>query len=80
MAILEGIVSSLPTDGSILEVENPMNREEKFSERWEADRYLYTEFKDWITEFRNEWRAVNQAAGLPGGSWPEKSIWRKTGE
>jgi len=65
MGILEGIVASLPSDGSILRVENPMNKEERFSERWEDDPKLYNEFKEWITEFRNDWRAVNQAAGLP---------------
>ena len=65
LGILEGIVAKLPADGSILKVENPMNRDEKFSERWEADPKLYTEFKNWITEFRDEWRAVNQAVGLP---------------
>jgi hypothetical protein len=65
MVILEGIVASFPGDGSILKVENPMNKEEKFSERWQADPKLYTEFKEWITEFRDDWRAVNRAVGLP---------------
>lgn len=66
MGILEGIVASFPSDGSILKVENPMNKEERFSERWEADPKLYTEFKVWITEFRDDWRNVNRAAGLLG--------------
>lgn len=65
MGILEGIVASFPKDGSILKVENPMNKEERFSERWEDDPKLYNEFKEWITEFRNDWRLVNQASGLP---------------
>jgi hypothetical protein len=64
LGVLEGIVAKLPGDGSILEVKNPMNEEEKFSERWEADPKLYTEFKDWVIEFRDEWRAVNLASGL----------------
>lgn len=64
LGILEGIVVKLPSDGSILEVKNPKNDDEKFSERWEADPSLYTEFKYWITEFRDEWRAVNLASGL----------------
>jgi Second Messenger Oligonucleotide or Dinucleotide Synthetase domain len=64
LGILEGIVAKLPSDSSILVVKNPMNEDEKFSERWEADPKLYTEFKDWITEFRDEWRAVNLATGL----------------
>lgn len=64
LGILEGIVAKLPSDGSILKVENPMNKDEKFSERWDADPKLYTEFKGWITEFRDEWRAVNLASGL----------------
>lgn len=63
--ILEGIVASLPRDGSILKVENPMNRDEKFSERWEADPKLYAAFKKWVTEFRDDWRKINQAANLP---------------
>lgn len=65
MGILEGIVASLPRDGSILKVENPMNKDEKFSERWEADPKLYSEFKKWVTEFRDDWRKINQAANLP---------------
>lgn len=66
MGILEGIVASLPRDGSILKVENPMNKDEKFSERWEADPKLYAEFKKWVTEFRDDWRKINRAANLPG--------------
>jgi hypothetical protein len=64
MVILDRIVTTLPSDGSILVVENPMNREEKFSERWNADPKLYDEFKIWVTEFRDDWAAINRATGL----------------
>lgn len=68
MGILNGIVASLPLDGSILRVVNPMNKEEVLSERWEADPKLYLEFKEWLTEFRDSWNAVNRAAGLPASA------------
>lgn len=64
MGILEGIVGGLPRDGSRLVVLNPMNKKEDLSERWDADRRFYDEFVTWITEFRDDWRAVNRAAGL----------------
>ncbi|MEK6285606.1 MAG: nucleotidyltransferase [Acidobacteriota bacterium] len=63
--VLEGIVAKLPSDGSIMKVVNPMNKDETLSERWDADPKLYAEFREWITEFRDTWREVNRAAGLP---------------
>jgi hypothetical protein len=62
--ILNGIVARLPRDGSVLKVFNPTNRKELLSERWEAEPSLYEEFVQWITEFRNDWKSVIQAAGL----------------
>ena len=68
LVILEGIVASLPRDGSRLVVLNPMNEKEDLSERWDGDPKLYKEFKEWIIEFRDQWRAVNRATGLPAST------------
>jgi hypothetical protein len=64
LGVLEGIVAGLPSQG-IMEVRNPMNHNELLSERWNSDPKLYDEFKEWIIEFRNDWRAINSAKGLP---------------
>jgi hypothetical protein len=66
MWVLNGIVSSVKalSPGERLYVLNPTNPLEDFSERWGANPEAYRAFVEYVTDFRDQWAAVNELRGM----------------
>lgn len=55
--ILNKIKIAIPSTGR-LQVLNPANPAEDFSEKWDKEPEIYNEFVDWISIFMNEWSNI----------------------
>jgi hypothetical protein len=64
LAILDGIVASLPTQGRLV-VRNPSNSKEDLSERWDRHPEAYRAFVKEISHFASQWRQLNTHQGIP---------------
>lgn len=60
--ILQEIEDNKP---GMLEVVNPKNPDETFSEQWEQEPESYRQFVLWIRCFFNSWRQLQKQQGLP---------------
>ena len=60
--ILQEIEDNKP---GMLEVTNPMNPDETFSEQWEQEPESYRQFVLWIRCFANSWSQLQKQQGLP---------------
>lgn len=65
--ILDGI-QELVKNGENIVVENPMNKLEILSERWDSEPELYKHFLEFISDFRDKWSEVND---LQSKDFPE---------
>jgi len=63
-AILESAVEAVKSSQSRLVVVNPSNPSEDLSDRWDSNLKGYREFVDGVAEFRDQWRALQQARGI----------------
>lgn len=69
LEVLDGIVSKLNVAhamGVRLQVRNPVQPEEDFSERWDTCPGAYLAFNDGIRKFAAAWRKVCEMHGNPG--------------
>lgn len=62
-SILEKLYYEIQTTDGIIEVHNPVNLDEKLSERWDNDITLYENFKEFIIDFRVQWLELEQTLG-----------------
>jgi hypothetical protein len=69
LEVLDGIVARLDmahSQGTRLQVRNPVQSQEDFSERWDACPGAYLAFNDGIRKFAMAWREVCETHGNPG--------------
>lgn len=58
LKILNSITDKTSSGNKILEVYNPVNNKEKFSEKWDSDKKEYKEFCNFIVDLKNTWEQV----------------------
>ena len=61
---LQGILSSIPSNGNRLYVRNPTNPYEDLSERWDEKPELYIEFLKWLKDFTAAWDELQATSGI----------------
>lgn len=66
---IDNILKSLDTqikmvNGKRLEIINPANPNEKFSDKWNEKPELYTAFIEFIGSFKNSWETMKQEHGI----------------
>lgn len=63
--IINSISEHISNSSKILEVYNPVNPNEKFSEKWDTDKEEYNEFCDFILGFKKIWFEMVALNGVP---------------
>lgn len=78
MNVLENIKKEIDTNpfGKI-EIVNPSNPNEKFSDLWDTKPHLYKYFKDFIKSFYSDWKQLNQLEGM---AYTRKQLEKMFGE
>lgn len=56
--IINEIKKEVIKSNKVLEVYNPVNSNEKFSEKWDSDKKEYKEFCDFILNFAKQWNDI----------------------
>lgn len=71
-ATIDGIVNAIYTDylknspfKKRIEIPNPANPNEKFSDKWESQPELYESFIKFINDFKKTWDELKKMQGLP---------------
>lgn len=62
--IINKIKREITKSNKILEVYNPVNSNEKFSEKWDSDKDEYKEFCDFILNFEKQWTDIKCRGNL----------------
>lgn len=64
-AIVTGINDAIPLQkGKVIEIVNPANTDEKFSDKWESEPELYDAFVVFIRDFKQVWDQIHSTFGI----------------
>lgn len=62
--IINGISNLISNENEVLEIYNPVNKDEKFSEKWDNDKKEYLDFCKFILEFKKNLKKINMSEGI----------------
>lgn len=62
--IIIKIANEIDTTEGFIEVKNPVNNNENFSEKWDIDPTLYMHFKSFITDFKKQIHLLHKSNGI----------------